>query len=683
MDATTRARLRKTWPLLIIVAVVALLALFEFQGWPFLQGPIEQSLSRRLDRRVAFGDPFSVRLLGSVRVQTSAFSIGPPAWARGASPPEKDLVQATDAQLEVPYSTIWSLLRSDPDAAPRITALRFGRVDAWLQRDAGGRANWQLLKATPEASNSQFGFPQIGELVIASGRVVLNDAVLRAELDASVSTTEGDRAAQVAGLVIQGKGRYGDQPFEARVTSSGVLPLVAPSDEAGAVPITLQINAGATRLRFEGSGVDVLGFKKLDGTLMLSGPSLSTVGGTVGLTLPTTSAFTLKGQLGKAGELWSLQRVALAVGESRLGGEFRFDRRLKVPLLSGELTGDRLVLADLLPAFGAPVAGAPNPRPPPGRVLPTREFDVPSLHAMDASVNLRLKRAELGSFFAQPFEPLQGNLDLRGGVLKVTQFLARTASGEVRGDLGLDSQPKQPVWSANLRWSGIQLERWLRPRNEASRERKPGTGEPPGFVSGRLGGSAKLRGTGNSTAKMLGSLEGHAQAWVRDGEVSHLMVEAMGLDVAEGLGRLIVGDDRLPMHCAVTRVVAAHGQVVPEVAVIDTRDSTVLVSGAVSLADELLALKLTTKPKDMSPLTLRSPVRLEGTFANPQVRLEAGRISLKLLAAAALASVTPLAGLIPLIDIGDRDPGGCDRTLQGLRGDKAAAGNKEAAPIRK
>src|SRR5205085_10345698 len=112
------------------------------------------------------------------------------------------------------------------------------------------------------------------------------------------------------------------------------------------------------------------------------------------------------------------------------------------------------------------------------------------------------------------------------------------------------------------------------------------------------------------------------QTWVRDGSISHVVVEAAGLDVAQALGVMIRGDDRLPMTCAAVRAVAKGGVVAPEVAIIDTRDSTLFVTGLVSLTDEQLGLTLTAVPKDMSPLALRSPVHLDGPFVKPHFHVE-------------------------------------------------------------
>jgi uncharacterized protein involved in outer membrane biogenesis len=191
-------------------------------------------------------------------------------------------------------------------------------------------------------------------------------------------------------------------------------------------------------------------------------------------------------------------------------------------------------------------------------------------------------------------------------------------------------------------------------------------------VSGQLKGLAQLRGQGASTAKLLASLNGTVDTWVADGRISHLVVEAIGLDVAKVLGIVITGDKPLPMNCAAAHLTASKGQVVPDTAVVDTPASTVLVSGNMSLVNERLALTVTAQPKSMSPLSLRTPLHVEGTFVNPHVTLDPNPLGIKVLASLALAAVNPLAALIPLVDVGDSDTNGCAQTLQRLRGNEKA-----------
>ena len=98
---------------------------------------------------------------------------------------------------------------------------------------------------------------------------------------------------------------------------------------------------------------------------------------------------------------------------------------------------------------------------------------------------------------------------------------------------------------------------------------------------------------------------------------------------------------------------AKNGVFMPRVMVVDTTDTTLWVDGSLSLATETLNLRATALPKDFSPLTLRAPLHVTGSFARPEVSLEKKPVGLKLAASALLALVNPLAAVLPLLDSGD------------------------------
>lgn len=120
------------------------------------------------------------------------------------------------------------------------------------------------------------------------------------------------------------------------------------------------------------------------------------------------------------------------------------------------------------------------------------------------------------------------------------------------------------------------------------------------------------------------------------------------------------------MHCAAMQFKAREGIVRPDVAIVDTPAATILASGAVSLATERLALRIDSRPRQMSLLSLRTPVDIGGTFADPAVGLHPDPLGWKVLAAAALSAVAPLAALIPLVDPAQPTDGGCREALQHL-----------------
>jgi uncharacterized protein involved in outer membrane biogenesis len=116
---------------------------------------------------------------------------------------------------------------------------------------------------------------------------------------------------------------------------------------------------------------------------------------------------------------------------------------------------------------------------------------------------------------------------------------------------------------------------------------------------------------------------------------------------------LLRGDDALAVRCGAGDLTVRDGKVTPRVLLIDTRDSMLWVSGDLSLADERLKLVARVEPKDWSPLALRTPVHIGGTFAQPDISIEKGPLAKRAVPAALLAMIAPLAALLPLIDHGD------------------------------
>ena len=172
-----------------------------------------------------------------------------------------------------------------------------------------------------------------------------------------------------------------------------------------------------------------------------------------------------------------------------------------------------------------------------------------------------------------------------------------------------------------------------------------------------------------STADILASLDGSIRTELVQGAVSHLGIEVAGLDIAQSIGVLFKGDDALPVQCAVVDLRAKNGVFTPRVMVVDTTDTTVWVDGSLSLATEKLNLRAMALPKDFSPLTIRAPLNVTGSFANPQVSLEKKPVGLKLAASALLAIINPLAAVIPLLDSGDskeakQRAAGCKNLMQ-------------------
>ncbi|WP_196887867.1 AsmA family protein [Rubrivivax gelatinosus] len=619
--------------------LLAALLLCEALGWPFLRGPVERAAARATASPVRIEAPFRVRFVFGPHVQAARIVVGA---AHGL-----ELPHFVDAR-EVRVDWLWSDIRRWRDGAPlRLEALRAHALDARLQRLADGRASWQLGQpAAPPAGDA--ALPRFGLLVLDQGHVEIDDRLLalRATVDLSGSEGEGGR-----GIEARARGQYRGHALDLRAQTAAALPLLDESEQAPALPVRLEGQVGEVVLAFDGRAAALLTGRRLDGALRLKGPSLAAVGSPLGLALPATPPFELVGRLAHDAGVWHLVAERAAVGSSRLAGDFRYDGTREPGRLSGQLGGERLALADLGPAVGA--AGAPaRPAPadaPPRRVLPQREFNLPQLRGMDADVQVAVGELDFGTEALAPVRQLRTRVRLDDAVLRLDALSGVIGGGRVEGWSALDARQTPAHWSLDLSFERVDVARWI----PALRRGGGGDDARQALLTGILEGRLVLAGRGRSTAQILGSADGDGRLMLRRGTVSHLLTEAAGLDLAQALGVLVRGDEPLPLRCARLEFGVRDGLVVPRVAVIDNRDSTVLVDGRASLADETLALRAQVRPKDFSPLSLRTPVLIGGHFSRPEVGVQAGRLAGRAAAAIVLGVLAaPVAALLPFVDPG-------------------------------
>ncbi|MBI2308592.1 MAG: AsmA family protein [Rhodocyclales bacterium] len=643
---TRRRCLLWSLPLLLLVAA---LAAGEACGWFFLRAPAEAVLSSRLGREVRIAAPFRLHFRSTIRLAAGGLWVAAPA---GFSVPH--LIDAEGLTLRLRYRDLLALRQ--PGEPLRVAALSAECIDVRLIRRADGRASWQFGTASARPP------PEVEHLAVQQGEIVLRDPLLAADLDARASPRDGGASPAI---VTEISGRLRERPLRARITLPDGPPRTLP-DEAGA-PIAVEGQADYAGLHLEFAGA--LGADELRGTVAVRGPSLSLLGRLFDTTLPTTAPFSLQGSIDrdfKDSPRWRIMVARARVGKSDLAGEFTYDTRSNPPRLDGELSGRNFVLADLAPAFGTRDADGVVVRPARGRTLPDRRLDLPSLSRLDAAIAIDLQQVDLGAAFNQPIAPLRAKLTLDGGRMTLADIDARSARGHLSGTLAVDARSARPEWRADLGWNGVRLDHWLKAAKPGADDiRRQGTGadEPPPWFTGTLHGRTRLVGHGQSTAELLGSLDGRATVSVRDGSLSHLLLEGLGLDIAQALGLLLRGDDRQPVECAVIDLDAKDGRVTPHVAVIATPVTVVMVDGSIDFASERLDLRLAAKPQNVSPLTLRSPFHVRGSFAAPELAPATAPIAIRAAGALGLALLNPLAAILPFIDPGERDAAVCSQAL--------------------
>ncbi len=672
--------------ILILISVVILAVIIcEALGWPFLRTPTERFASKQLERVVRIDQPFNLKLIGGVKLDVGGLYI--------STPKEFDaphFIKSKNIALSLRYSDLFNFKKSNQ---LRIKSLRVNQIDAQLLRRDDGSSTWQF---NDEPNKPDSPFPVVETLVVQNGSAKIVDPQSQVDLVAKFHTDEGQindvqlnqtTSSKTASSMIEIQGKFTQKAIKGQLSTDGFLPIA--THDSASLPISSKawVEHAGLRADFNGTVSDLFGKHDVKGKLSVKGPSLSVLGKLVNVVLPTTDKFSLSTLIEKDSDVWVANAVSAHVGKSDLNGNFTYDPRPVRPLLKGNLGGKRFFLADLAPAFGTKNSDGSVAKPDNGQVIPDRPLDLPSLNKMDAQIAVNLQHVDLGNAFSRPIAPLKADLLLDSGKLSLSKIDARTADGSIAGLISIDTHLKNaqlnnqnndneiakvankialaPTWNINLRWKDIDVEKWLEVSTEPKKQAQlAGKKEnPPSYITGTLNGKTKLTGTGNSTAEMLSSLDGDVSLYIHKGTISHLIVEALGLDIAQGLGILLTKDNALPMQCAVIDLTAKKGVATPKVALVDTPVTLILIDGNVNIAKETLDLRLAAKPKNMSPFTVRSPIHVKGTFKNPDVSIEKTPIVARVLGGIALAFINPLAAIVPFLDVGSGEESPCNQSL--------------------
>ena len=184
---------------------------------------------------------------------------------------------------------------------------------------------------------------------------------------------------------------------------------------------------------------------------------------------------------------------------------------------------------------------------------------------------------------------------------------------------------------------------------------------------GQINGECDLSGSGNSVGQMLATANGKLGLVVASGQISKLMMEKAGLHLWEILALNLTGDRLVKLRCAVADFHVKQGVMQAEALVFDTQVTTLIGTGSINLAQERLDITLHPKTKNTSPVALRSPIYVRGSFARPTVGIDKAQVAARAVGALVLAAINPLLALIPLIDAGPGKDSDCAQLVRDAR----------------
>lgn len=477
-----------------------------------------------------------------------------------------------------------------------------------LEKNKDGEANWALGTGKPEDQPGQpdqdalANIPAIGSLAIEDGRLTYRDPAQDDEIELAIAQLNAKGAEGDEHLTLNGDGQYQGKPFSLNLSAGSINRL---GDEEEPYPLDLSVMVGETEASVAGTIVRPLNVEKVDADVFLSGPDLAALPPIPGISLPPSPAYSMKGRLTHQGDVWDFKNMSGQIGESDVSGDIKVDLGENRPSLYATLASRKLRFEDLaaVGGGGSPQQSQDKPKnEESGRVLPSAQFDLNWLQAMNARIVFTGQEILAPGL---PINDINFTAELTDDRLVVQPFDVGVADGEITGNMLLNGRTEPQTIEADLDIKQINV--------------KPLFEQTEHFdnTTGLFGGKLELRGAGQSVDEILAASDGRLAVAMTGGSFSAFAIEAMGLDVGEILAvKLTETDGGVPIRCMVGELPVTSGIAQLKTLLLDTTDAEIIGGGQINLAEETIDAEVLAYPKDPSILSLQRPVDVNGTFAD-------------------------------------------------------------------
>lgn len=618
---------------LLFAALVVLILLFD---WNWFKGPLERAVQARTGRTFKIEGDLDVDLGRVTRVHLGKPRFGNADWSK-----QPIMASADSAQIDF---ELWPLVSR---RQARIPWIRLSAPKLLLEARAEGAGNWVF------GDQSGAGTTRFQRIWIADGRLQFIDTTKKTDIDISVNSAKSAHGNTAPPIHIAGNGRWIGNAFKLSGRAESPLAL---TDTTEPYRIDLRGSAGRTTAHARGTLTDPFKFRDFDLRLALAGQNLEDLFPLIGVATPATPPYHFDGRLTRKDATWHYDNFSGVVGDSDLAGSAAVTTGRERPVLVADLVSKRLDFDDLAGFIGAPPQATGNEATNPElkaqaaalaanpRVLPATPYNLTKLRSMDADVRLKAHRINAPSL---PIDDMDAHLKLDAGVLQLAPLNFGVAGGDIRSTIRMDAREKVIRTNARISARRLDLSK-LFPDVKLTQD-----------AVGRVGGDIALTGTGNSIAAMLGSADGDIALGMGRGQISNLLLELAGIDIAEALKFLVTKDRKVPIRCAFGDFSVGNGLMQSRSLAFDTSDTIIVGNGKVSLKDETLDLELRPRPKDRSILALRSPLVVGGSFKDPSFHPDFKRLGLRGAVALALGSIAPPAALLATLELGPGEDSNC------------------------
>ena len=703
----------KPWQSVVLAVLALLVLLIIIFDWNWFRKPIENYISDKTKREFRISR-LDVALGFTPTIKLKDVYFANADWSKTG----KAMAKIDSLEFTVSLRDLWDHKILVPRAA-------MSNADFLFEKSKDGKKNWVLRDPSATATSSNF---RISSISVDNGHLHYFDHGEPLDVDilantftpsATAKVTQAESKPTNTGYTTRYtfKGKYHEAGFSGDALTGDVLSF---QESNVLFPIKGRLDAGTTRMNVEGTIADVVDISAIDVKLQIAGDTLASLYPFLLLPLPASPPYNFRGHLVQKGNRYAIDDLNGKIGSTDITGSGAYVRKMPRPILTAKLNSKLLDITDLGPIIGIETKDTKNAKNPDSGtstatvsaatgkttnktatakptqadtntraqaqakerqtsgdkilptgttaikgdgILPKGKFDGSRLKAMDAEVDY--SAAKLKAPTALPVENMKFSFRLTDAIAKFAPLEFGFSGGRIVSDITIDAREEKALHSLfNVDFRNIKVDKLFPAMPNIAK----GVGE--------LGAQIRLSGTGSSIADAASSANGSVTAAITNGRISNLLDAIAGLNGGKALALFVGGDKDIAVNCGGVVFGVKDGIGTSQLMVVDTEQTRIDGSGTFSLRDELFDITVTPKPKKPGIFSLRTPVRLYGSFRHPDFGLDKGQLVMRAGAAIALALVNPLTALLPLIETGPGKDTDCARVLAQVGGAKQQASAK-------
>ncbi len=642
------------WAFWVGVPAAAIALLVALWDWDWFIPLVERQASAAIGRTVTI-EHLEVDLGRVTRVSALGLRIAnPEGW-------EPDPPFALAPRLTV-SADVMEYVRNRRIVIPEIEVER-PQVEARARDDGSNNYTLALGAEAPAGEGAApaqpaADGPRIGLLRIVEGKAHVVIPALRADFNLDVATR--DEGTPEPRIAVRAEGTYAAQRITGEALGGAVLAL---TETGKPWPIEMRVANGETRVSIRGTLSNPLQLAGADVQAELRGPDMALLQPLTGIPFPETPNYEVAGQLDYAEGRVRFRDFQGRVGRSDIGGTIAVTTGAGKPDVEATLRSRRVDLADLGGFIGEEPGRASTPGQTPqqrreqarnqasARMLPNDPINLPKLDAANVRVSYRADSIVGRNV---PFDNMAAELELRDGAIALRPLRVGVGRGAIEGTITLTPRDRGAMQAvADVRFNRLDVSRLMRV-----------TGDYQG--AGALNGRARIDGTGNSFASIVGNGNGGLTVSMSGGNLSALLVDLSGLRLGSAFLSAIGVPGRTPVQCFIGDFGLTRGNLQARALILDTESVIILGEGNVNIAQERLNLRFRSESKSFTVGALPTDIRVQGTFRNPDIGVDLEELAVRGGIAGGLAAlIAPVAGLLPTIQLGIGEDDRCENLVRG------------------